>query len=83
MTGDDQECQDESVQRRLTPWIIGTAVLFAAIGAWFGRHVGDGGGGNIALISATCAVLGSFLPGAVLWVRARLRDHGRPQSGAA
>lgn len=83
MTGDDQECQDESVQRRLTPWIIGTAVLFAAIGAWFGHHVGDGGGGNIALISATCAVLGSFLPGAVLWVRARLRDHGRPQSGAA
>jgi uncharacterized protein YcfJ len=83
VTGDDQECQDESVQRRVTPWIIGTAVLFAAIGAWFGRHVGDGGGGNIALISATCAVLGSFLPGAVLWVRARLRDHGRPQSGAA
>jgi uncharacterized membrane protein YhaH (DUF805 family) len=69
-------------RQRLTPWIIGTVVLCAALGAFFGHHVGDGGGGNIALISATCAVLGSFVPGAVLWVRARLRDHGRPNRGA-
>ena len=84
MTLRSQGCQDEVVQRqRLTPWITGSAVLFAALGAWCGRHVGDGGGGNVALISATCAVLGSFLPGAVIWVRARLRDHGRPHRGAA
>ena len=70
-------------RQRLTPWIIGTVVLCAALGAWFGHHVGDGGGGYIALISATCAVLSSFLPGAVLWVRTRLRDHSRPDRGAA
>jgi uncharacterized protein YcfJ len=65
------------VQRQpLTVWITGTVVLCAALGALLGHHVGDGGGGYIALISATCAVLGSFLPGAVLWVRARLRGHG-------
>jgi hypothetical protein len=72
------------VQRqRLTPWIIGTALLCGALGAWFGHQIGDGGGGTIALISATCAVLGSFLPGAALWLRAWLRDHGRPHQGAA
>jgi hypothetical protein len=72
------------VQRqRLTPWIIGTVVACAALGAWFGHHIGDGGGGNIALISATCAVLGSFLPGAVAWVLSRLRNRGSPHQGAA
>jgi len=72
------------VQRqRLTFWIIGTVVVCAAVGAWLGHQIGDGGSGNIALISATCAVLGSFLPGAFLWVRARLSDHGRPHQGAA
>jgi uncharacterized membrane protein YhaH (DUF805 family) len=71
-----------SVQR-LTLWIIGTAILCAALGAFLGHHIGDGGSGNIALISLTCAVLGSFLPGAVVWVRARLRDHGRPHRDAA
>jgi uncharacterized membrane protein YhaH (DUF805 family) len=77
-------CQDDSVQRqRITLWIIGTVLVCAALGAWAGHHVGDGGSGNIALISATCAVLGSFLPGAVLWIRARLRDRGRPHQGAA
>jgi hypothetical protein len=69
--------------QRLTPWIIGTVVLCATLGAWFGHHVGDGNGGYIALISATCAVLGSFLPGAVLWVRTRLHHHRRPDRGAA
>jgi uncharacterized protein YcfJ len=77
-------CQDVSVQRqRLTLWIVGTALLCAALGAWFDNQVGDGGTGHIALISAACAVLGSFLPGAVRWVRARLRDHGRPHQGPA
>jgi uncharacterized protein YcfJ len=77
-------CQDVTVQRqRLSFWIIATVLLCAALGAWLGHQIGDGGGGNIALISATCAVLGSFLPGAVLWVRARLRDHGWPHQGAA
>ena len=70
-------------RRRLTSWIIGTVLVCAALGAWLGHQIGDGGGGNIALVSATCAVLGSFLPGAVLWVRAQLRDHGRPRQGAA
>ena len=70
-------------RHRLTPWIIATVVACAALGAWAGHHIGDGGGGNIALISATCGVLGSFLPGAVLWVRARLRDRGRPHRDAA
>jgi len=66
------------VQRqRLAPWIIGTIVACAALGAWAGHQIGDGGAGNIALISATCAVLGSFLPGAVVWLRGRLRDRGR------
>jgi uncharacterized protein YcfJ len=73
-----------NVQRqRVTQWIIGIAVLCAALGALLGHHVGDGGGGNIALISATCAVLGSFLPGAALRVHGRLRDHDRPRRGAA
>jgi uncharacterized protein YcfJ len=72
-----------SVQRQpLTAWIIGTVVLCAALGALLGHHVGDGGGGNIVLISATCGVLGSFLPGAVLRLRARIRDHGQGRGAA-
>ena len=69
-------------RQRLTFWIIGTLVVCAALGAWFGRHVGDGRGGYVALISATCAVIGSFLPVAVLRLRTRLRDHGKPHRGA-
>jgi hypothetical protein len=77
-------CQYETVQRqRLTPWIVVTVVLCAALGAFLGHHVGDGGGGNVVLISLTCAVLGSFVPGAMQWVRARLRDRGRPDRGPA
>ena len=84
MASADRGCQDVTVQqRRLTSWILVTVLVCAALGAWFGHQIGDGGTGNVALISATCAVLGSFLPGAVLWVRARLRDHGRPHQGAA
>jgi hypothetical protein len=68
--------------QRLTPWIIGTVVACAAVGAWFGHQIGDGGAGNIVLISLTCAVLGSFVPTAVVWIRARLTGHD-PRQGAA
>ncbi len=61
--------------RKLAVWIIAVVVVCAALGAWAGHHVGGGGPGNIALIAATCAVLGSFLPNAVLWLRARLRSR--------
>lgn len=57
----------------LTPWIIASVLVFAGLGAWGGLQIGDGGPGNIALLCATGAVLGSFLPNAVIWVRARLR----------
>jgi hypothetical protein len=59
-------------RQRLTLWIVGTVLACAAAGAWLGHLLG-GGGGNIALISATCAVLGSFLPGALRWASLRLR----------
>jgi hypothetical protein len=73
-----------SVQpQRLTPWIIGTVLFCAALGAWFGHHVGDGRAGYVALISAACAVIGSFFPGAVLRLRTRLRHHSKPHRGAA
>jgi hypothetical protein len=65
----------------ITAWIIGTVLVCGALGALAGHHIGDGGGGNIALISATCAVLGSFLPGSVLQLRARLRARARPDGG--
>ncbi len=61
--------------RKLAVWIIAVVVVCAALGAWAGHHVGGGGPGNIALFAATCAVLGSFLPNAVLWLRARLRSR--------
>ena len=69
--------------QRLTPWIIGTVLVCAGLGAFFGHHIGDGGSGNIALISATCAVLGSFLPGTAARIWARLHGRGRPRQGAA
>lgn len=62
----------------VTPWIIASVLAFAALGAWGGHQIGDGGPGNIALLSATGAVLGSFLPNAVLWIRARLRTRSLP-----
>jgi hypothetical protein len=69
--------------QRLTIWIIGTVLLCAALGALAGHHIGDGGTGNIALISATCAVLGSFIPGGAARLLARLRGRKRPHQGAA
>lgn len=68
-------------RQHLVPWIAGSAFVCAGLGAWGGQQLGDGRGGNIALISAAGAVLGSFLPGAVTWARARLRDS-RPHHGA-
>jgi hypothetical protein len=68
--------------QRLTLWIIGTVLACAALGALLGHHIGDGGSGNIALISATCAVLGSFLPGGAARLVARLRGRNRPHRGA-
>ncbi len=70
-------------RHRLAPWIIAAIVACAALGAWGGHQIGDGGAGNIVLVSATCAVLGSFLPGAAAWLRARLRDRERPHHPAA
>lgn len=70
-------------RQQQTIWIIAAVLACAAFGAWFGHQLGDGGSGNIALISATCAVLGSFLPGAVRWARARLRGQQPPHRGAA
>jgi hypothetical protein len=67
---------------RLTPWIIATMLACAAFGAWAGHQIGDGGAGNIVLISLTCAVLGSFVPNAVMWVRGRLGGHGDSEGAA-
>jgi hypothetical protein len=63
--------------RRLSLWIIAMVLVSAALGAWAGHHIGDGGAGNIALIAATCAVLGSFVPNAVVWVCGRRRGRGQ------
>ena len=71
------------LRQRLTFWIIGSVLACAALGAWAGHLLGGGGSGNIALVSATCAVLGSFLPGAVRWARVRLRGQRPPRPGAA
>jgi hypothetical protein len=74
-------CQDVSVKlRRISLWIIAMVLVCAALGAWAGHHIGGGGPGNIALLAATCAVLGSFVPNAVVWVRGRRR--GRSQHPA-
>jgi hypothetical protein len=69
-------------RQRLTLWILGSVLTCAALGAWFGHQLGDGRAGNVALISATCAVLGSFLPGGISWARGRLRGHRSPGRGA-
>jgi hypothetical protein len=72
------------VQRqRLGIRIILVMAVCAALGAWLGSHLGDGGTGMVALIGATFGVLGSFLPGSVTWVRCRLRRAGGPHQGAA
>ena len=68
-------------RQQLVPWIVGSVLVCAGLGAWGGQQLEDGRGGNIALISAAGAVLGSFLPGAVRWARDRLNDR-RPRLGA-
>jgi uncharacterized protein YcfJ len=84
MTRASRGCQDVSVyQQRLTLWIIGTVLLCAALGALLGHHIGDGGPGNVALLSASCAVLGSFVPGTAARLRCRLRGRNRPHQGPA
>jgi hypothetical protein len=67
-------------RQHLVPWIIGSTLICAGLGAWGGQQLGDGRSGNIALISIACAILGSFLPGAASWARARLRNP--PHHGA-
>lgn len=49
-------------RQHLIGWIIGSALICAGLGAWAGQQLGDGRSGNIALISAAGAVVGSFLP---------------------
>jgi hypothetical protein len=68
-------------RQHFVPWIIGAALIGAGLGAWGGQQLGDGGGGNVALISTACAVLGSLLPAGVRWARARQR-HRPPHHGA-
>jgi len=64
------------VQRqRLGIWIIVAMVACAGLGAWLGSHIGGGNVGMIALVGATLGVLGSFLPGAVVWIRARTQGR--------
>jgi hypothetical protein len=55
----------------------------AALGAFLGSHLGDGGTGMMALIGGTLGVLGSFLPGSVTWIRGRIRRASGPRQGAA
>jgi hypothetical protein len=69
-------------RQHLITWVIGSALICAGLGALGGQQLGDGSSGDIVLISAAGAVLGSFVPGAVRWVRARLRHHP-PHHGAA
>jgi biotin transporter BioY len=60
-------------------------VAFAALGGFWGSHLGDGRAGMVVLIGATLGVLGSFLPGSVVWIRDRARRAARqgPGPGAA
>ena len=73
-------------RQRISVWIIVAAAACAALGAWLGSNLDDGNTGMVALIGATCGVLGSFLPNATIWVRARLRRGvggvGRPEGMA-
>jgi hypothetical protein len=70
-------------RQRIVVWIVLAIAACAALGGWAGSNMGDGKLGMVALIGATCGVLGSFLPGGVLWVRDRLRRAGGPRQGAA
>jgi biotin transporter BioY len=72
-------------RQRLGIWIILAMVAFAALGAFLGSHLGDGHAGMVILIGATLGVLGSFLPGSVVWIRDRTRRPAGPgpRQGAA
>lgn len=69
--------------QRLGVWIVLAIAACTALGAWLGSHLGDGGTGMMALIAAAFGVLGSFLPGSVIYVRARLRRPDGPNEGTA
>jgi hypothetical protein len=71
------------VRQRIAAWIVLAMGACAALGGWAGSHLGGGHVGMVALIAATCGVLGSFLPGGVLWVRDRVRRPSGPRQGAA
>jgi len=68
---------------RITIWIIVVVAACAALGGWAGSHLDDGNFGMVALIGATCGVLGSFLPGGVLRVLHRVRRPGSTGPGTA
>ncbi|HYK26478.1 MAG TPA: hypothetical protein VEV61_00795 [Streptosporangiaceae bacterium] len=70
-------------QREVRVWIIVAVVACAGLGAWLGDRISAGDGGTTALISISCAVLGSFVPGAIIWLRSRLRDRNPGHHGAA
>lgn len=53
-------------------------VAFATLGAFLGSHLGGGSVGMVVLVGATLGVLGSFLPGSVTWIRARVRRPAGP-----
>jgi hypothetical protein len=46
-------------------------VAFAALGGFLGSHLGGGQAGMVILVGATLGVLGSFVPGAAVWIRDR------------
>jgi hypothetical protein len=67
------QLNQESRRRRVVAWITAAVAACAALGGWAGSHLGDGRVGMIALIGATCGVLGSFLPGCLLRIAGRVR----------
>jgi hypothetical protein len=69
--------------QRIGVWIIVAATACAALGGWLGSFLGDGGVGMVALIGASFAVLGSFLPGSVSRVLGRSRGSDGPRQDAA
>jgi outer membrane lipoprotein SlyB len=69
-------------QRRITLWIVVAVAACAAVGGWLGSHIGGGNAGMIVLIAATLGVLGSFLPGSLYRLLARVRRAGGPGQDA-
>jgi uncharacterized membrane protein YfcA len=62
--------------RRTMLMIAVIAVICAGLGLWLGTSVADDLG-SIAVIVATCAVLGSFAPTTIRWV-VSARRRSRP-----